>query len=340
MSGPRYERVLASTALALMLAAPIGATAQDAGAPATAPAAVAPAGQPLSESGRVPTPSEPAATPAEAAAVAGAAALSGAPAAPSAGTSETGAAPAAIASEQTAAPDPLATLDPADRAVAEKIRDLLAAKSDKIFANKRERAAVESFYEARHLAPLWLDKGVENARARAVIARLKGADADGLDVNDYNTPAFAGLSPDALAEAELKLTQTVELPPAPPDPAEVLAKIGNAANTGTALDDFSPPHEGYKQLKAMLAQMRTKVPPAKEIADGQLLKLNAKLPMEDPRVPMLRERLGLVGDASDLRYDAKIAEAVKKFQHANELPVTGNLDARTIQGPPRSTLFP
>jgi len=343
---------LASTALALILAAPIGATAQDAGAPATAPAAVAPAGQPLSESGRVPTPSEPAATPAEAAAVAGAAALSGAPAAPSAGTSETGAAPAAIASEQTAAPDPLATLDPADRAVAEKIRDLLAAKSDKIFANKRERAAVESFYQARHLAPLWLDKGVENARARAVIARLKGADADGLDVNDYNTPAFAGLSPDALAEAELKLTQTVltyarhlqagrfpytrvsqniELPQAPPDPAEVLAKIGNAANTGTALDDFSPPHEGYKQLKAMLAQMRTKVPPAKEIADGQLLKLNAKLPMEDPRVPMLRERLGLVGDASDLRYDAKIAEAVKKFQHANELPVTGNLDARTIK---------
>ena len=352
MSGPRYERVLASTALALMLAAPIGAAAQDAGAPATAPAAVAPAGQPLSESGRVPTPSEPAATPAEAAAVAGAAALSGAPAAPSAGTSETGAAPAAIASEQTAAPDPLASLDPADRAVAEKIRDLLAAKSDKIFANKRERAAVESFYQARHLAPLWLDKGVENARARAVIARLKGADADGLDVNDYNTPAFAGLSPDALAEAELKLTQTVltyarhlqagrfpytrvsqniELPQAPPDPAEVLAKIGNAANTGTALDDFSPPHEGYKQLKAMLAQMRTKVPPAKEIADGQLLKLNAKLPMEDPRVPMLRERLGLVGDASDLRYDAKIAEAVKKFQHANELPVTGNLDARTIK---------
>jgi len=352
MSGPRYERVLASTALALVLAAPIGATAQDAGAPATAPAAVAPAGQPLSESGRVPTPSEPAATPAEAAAVAGAAALSGAPAAPSAGTSETGAAPAAIASEQTAAPDPLASLDPADRAVAEKIRDLLAAKSDKIFANKRERAAVESFYQARHLAPLWLDKGVENARARAVIARLKGADADGLDVNDYNTPAFAGLSPDALAEAELKLTQTVltyarhlqagrfpytrvsqniELPQAPPDPAEVLAKIGNAANTGTALDDFSPPHEGYKQLKAMLAQMRTKVPPAKEIADGQLLKLNAKLPMEDPRVPMLRERLGLVGDASDLRYDAKIAEAVKKFQHANELPVTGNLDARTIK---------
>src|SRR5262245_10283317 len=370
MSDPRYERVLASTALALILAAPISATAQDAGAPATPSAALAPAGQPAPESGRVAVPSGPAATPAEAAAVAGAAALSVVPAASSAGTSETGeAAPspsgavppvanAAIASEQTAAPDALAALDPADRAVADKIRDLLSAKSDKLFANKRERAAVETFYQARHLAPLWLDKGAENARARAVIARLKSADADGLDVSDYNAPAFASLSPDALAEAELKLTQAVltyarhlqagrfpysrvsqniELPQAPPDPAEVLAKIGNAANAGTVLDDFSPPHEGYKQLKAMLAQMRAKASPAKEIAEGPLLKFNAKLPMEDPRVPLLRERLGLAGNPSDLRYDAKIAEAVKKFQHANELPVTGNLDARTIKelnGPP------
>ncbi len=371
MSAPRYECVLASTALALILAAPIGATAQDAGAPVTPPAAQAPAAQPVAESGRAAAPSEPAPTPGEAAAAAGAAALSVAPTAPSAGTSETGkaaaspdvaAAPpgnAASASEQTAAPDPLAALDPADRAVAEKIRDLLAAKSDKIFVNKRERAAVESFYQARHLVPLWLDKGVENVRARAVIARLTSADADGLEVNDYPAPTFAGLSPDALAEAELKLTQTVlayarhlqagrfpytrvsqniELPQTPPDPAEVLAKIGDAANAGTAFDDFSPPHEGYKRLKAMLAQMRAKASPVKEIADGPLLKLNTKMPMEDPRVPLLRERLGLAGDASDLKYDAKIAEAVKRFQHANELPVTGNLDARTIKelnGPPR-----
>jgi murein L,D-transpeptidase YcbB/YkuD len=295
---------------------------------------------------------------------------SAAPGTAPAATSETATAPKdaavstpatnpAVASEQAAAPDPLAALDPADRAVAEKIRDLLAAKSDTIFASKRERAAVEAFYQGRHLAPLWLDKGVENARAQAVIARLKSADADGLDVNDYKTPTFAGLSPDALAEAELKLTQTVvtyarhlqsgrfpytrvsqniELPQEPPDPAQILAKLAEAANAATALDEFSPPHEGYKKLKAMLAQMRAKPPGAKEIADGQLLKLNAKAPMEDARVPLLRDKLGLTGDASDLRYDAKLAEAVKKFQRANELPVTGNLDSKTIKelnGPPR-----
>src|SRR5438874_3540626 len=146
MSDPRYERILASTALALILAAPIGAIAQDADAPATASTA-------LAESGRVAAPNEPAAKAAEAAAAAGAAALSVAPAAPSEATSETGeaapspkgaAAPSvnsAIASEQIGAPDPLAALDPADRAVAEKIHDLL-------FANKRERGVVESFYQA------------------------------------------------------------------------------------------------------------------------------------------------------------------------------------------------
>jgi len=352
MNGPRLERILASTALALVLAALMSASAiaQDAGAPT-------------------------AATSSETAAAAGAAALgtseaSPAPSAAPAGASQPTAAPKdaaapapaanpAVASEPAAAPDPLAALDPADRAVAEKIRDLLAAKTDTIFATKRERAAVEAFYQNRQLAPLWLDKGVENARARAVIARLKGADADGLDVTDYKTPTFAGLNADALAEAELKLTQTVltyarhlqsgrfpytrvsnniELPQEPPEPAQILAKIAGVADAATALDDFSPPHEGYRKLKAMLAQMRGKAPAAKEIAEGQLLKLNAKAPMEDPRVSLLRDKLGLTGDASDLRYDAKLAEAVKRFQRANELSVTGNLDSKTIKeinGPPR-----
>ena len=82
-------------------------------------------------------------------------------------------------------------------------------RADKIFLAKKERAAAEAFYQGRDLAPLWLDKGVENARAKAAIARLQRADADGLDINDYKTPNFAGLTPEALAEADLKLTQTV-----------------------------------------------------------------------------------------------------------------------------------
>ena len=400
MSGPRYDRILASTALALILAAPLGsaAIAQEAAESAAAPSAAVSAAQRAAakfaaaglDAAIKPQPADelPAASPVPELAAASSApaqtsmvpkqatAPTEAPASPkdvATAPAETPAAkdsgkdavapatPAspAVATEQVAAPDPMASLDPADRAVAEKIRDLLATKADKIFASKKERAAVETFYQARNLAPLWLDKGVETARAKAVIARLKDADAEGLDVNDYKTPNFAGMSPEALAEADLKLTQTVltyarhvqagrfpytrvsvniELPQAPPEPADVLAKIAGAADAGKALEDFSPPHEAYKRLKAQLAQMRGKGDTGKMIADGALLKLNAKAPMEDARVPLLREKLGLAGDASDLKYDAKLAEAVKKFQRANELPVTGNVDAKTIKelnGPPR-----
>ena len=248
MSNPR-NRILASTALALILAAPLGymakghlaamaATSAEPAAAQFAPATAAPA--------MVAPASEPAAIPTSA---------------PAAATEPATSAQPAAATEQTAiepavAPDPLAALDPADRAVAEKIRDLLATRGDKLFTAKKEREAVEAFYQNRNLAPLWLDKGIENARAEAVIARMKNADADGLEPGDYKAPSFSGLAPDALAEAELRLTRAVltyarhvqagrfpytrvsvniELPQAPPEPADVLAKIASAADAGNCL---------------------------------------------------------------------------------------------------------
>ena len=274
MSNPR-NRVLASTALALILAAPLGymakghlaAMAATSAEPAAAqfapvaPATVAPA--------MVAPASEPAAIPTTA---------------PAAATEPATSAQPAAATEQTAiepavAPDPLAALDPADRAVAEKIRDLLATRGDKLFTAKKEREAVEAFYQNRNLAPLWLDKGIANARAEAVIARMKNADADGLEPADYKAPSFAGLAPDALAEAELRLTRAVltyarhvqagrfpytrvskniELPQAAPEPADVLSSVADAADAGKALDIYSPQNEHYRKLKAALADLRGK----------------------------------------------------------------------------------
>src|SRR3954452_3479359 len=128
------------------------------------------------------------------------------------------------------------------------------------------------------MAPLWLDKGIENGRSKAVIARLKNADVDGLDHADYKTPAFNGLSADGLAEAELTLTQTlltyarhlqagrvphrqvrednIALPQRAPDPAMVLAAVAEGEDAGQALEQFSPPYENYHKLKAALAQLR------------------------------------------------------------------------------------
>jgi murein L,D-transpeptidase YcbB/YkuD len=266
MRHPRQTRILASTALALVLAIPFGSMVIDQNRLVAAPMAE--------------TPAQPAVLPAAALpandALAAAVAAAAVPATTTQATvteDKAAAAPAEIA----APTDPLASLDPADRAVAEKIRDLLATKADKLFAGKKERAAVEAFYQARNLAPLWLDKGIENARAEAVIARMKGADADGLEPSEYKAPNFAGLAADALAEAELKLTRTVltyarhlqagrfpysrvsrniELPQAAPEPADILERIATATDAGKALDAYSPQQEPYRKLKATLADLR------------------------------------------------------------------------------------
>ena len=139
---------------------------------------------------------------------------------------------------------------------------------------------------------------------------MKAADADGLEISDYKAPNFAGLSgPDALAEAELKLTQTVltyarhlqagrfpytrvsnnniELPQLPPDMAAVLTKIADAGDAGKALDAFSPPHAPYKALKKALAELRGKSRQRRR-ADRRRSAAQAqsdKPPMEDARVP-------------------------------------------------------
>jgi murein L,D-transpeptidase YcbB/YkuD len=264
MPGPRYDLILASSALALILAVPLSSMAKDPTKLAATPMAVVPVEQASTQTSTV----------------------TAIPANEVINTSDP-----ATATEPTMAPDRLASLDPADRAIAEKIRDLLATKLDRFFPSKKEGAAALAFYQNRNLAPLWLDKGVENARAASAIARMKSADADGLEPSDYKPPNFAGAGPDALAEAELKLTHTVlifarhlqagrfpytrvshniELPQALPEPAGILSRIADAADAGQALDIYSPQHEPYRKLKAMLADLRGRSGAAKSDVSRQI----------------------------------------------------------------------
>ena len=262
MLASRSHRILASTALALVLAIPLASMAKAPNKLAATPTSATPAEQAPAQA--LPAPQLPA-NDALAAAI---------------GTAANPAASSPAPATEPAAPvDPLAALDPADRAVAEKLRDLLTTKPEKFFAGKKEAAAAVAFYQQRNLAPLWLDKGAANARAEAVVVRMKAAAADGLEASDYKAPNFAGLAPDALAEAELKLTQTVltyarhlqagrfpytrvsrniELPQAAPEPADILERVANAADAGKALDAFSPQQEPYRRLKAILAELRGK----------------------------------------------------------------------------------
>jgi murein L,D-transpeptidase YcbB/YkuD len=249
---------------------------------------------------------------------------------------------------------------PADQPVADKLRELMTAKASRYFERKGERAAVEKFYTAREFAPLWTQAGAVTASAKGVIARLKDAAADGLNPADYPVPDFtAAATPDALAEAEMKLTAStldyarqaqsgrmhwsqvsadILYPEHPTDPAEVLANVTTAKDASAALEGYNPPQKLYRDLKAKLAELRGQGEgPAVQIAEGPALAFKAaakKQPAvapEDSRVPQLRAKLGITANADDTHYDAKVAEAVRKFQESAELKANGVLDNRTVK---------
>jgi murein L,D-transpeptidase YcbB/YkuD len=291
---------------------------------------------------------------------------------------ETAAAPADVKKDDTATPPAAATatpaaepakepvkaasnVAPADQPDADKLREILSAKTSKYFDRKGERAAVEKFYTTREYAPVWAQSGAPTASAKGVIARLNDAAAEGLNAADYPVPDFAAAtSPDALADAELKLTASmldyarqaqsgrmhwsqvsadILYPDHPTDPAEVLANVTTAKDASAALEGYNPPHKLYRELKKKLAELRGQGEgPVVQIADGPALKYTPargkkqpEIVVEDPRVPQLRAKLGIAENADDTRYDAKVAEAVRKFQDGADLKVTGVLDERTVK---------
>jgi L,D-transpeptidase YcbB len=262
------------------------------------------------------------------------------------------------------APEPAkaaSNIAPVDQPVADKLKDALAGKSLRYFDRKGERAAVEKFYGSRDYAPLWTQNGGLTENARGAIARLKDAAADGLNAADYPVPDFAAAtSPDALAEADLKLTSSVldyarqaqsgrmhwsqvsgdiQYPEHPTDPTEVLTNVTTAKDASIALDGYNPPQKLYKALKAKLAELRGEGDVSMiRIGDGPALKYtrsgNKKQPaaeaMQDPRVPQLRTKLGITENPDDNHYDAKVAEAVQRFQESVDIKATGVLDERTV----------
>jgi L,D-transpeptidase YcbB len=285
---------------------------------------------------------------------------------PEAATTVPAAAPAAATAtpsvEPAAQPTKAAsTVAPADQPVADKLRDMLGTKSPRYFDRKAERAAVEKFYTTRDFAPLWTQAGSLNDSGKGVVARLRDAASDGLNAADYPVPDFsAATTPDALAEADLKLTASmldyarqaqsgrmhwsqvsgdIQYPEHPTDPAEVLTNVATAKDASAALDGYNPPQKLYRELKAKLAELRGqgegKVVPLWEGPALKFTPASKKQPaaelMEDARVPLLRAKLGITENADDAHYDAKVAEAVRKFQAGAELKATGILDDRTVK---------
>ena len=252
------------------------------------------------------------------------------------------------------------TVAPADQPVADRLRDMFGNKSVRVFDRKVERVAAEKFYGAREFAPIWTQGGSLTASAKGVIARLRDAAADGLDAADYPVPDFAAATtPDALADADLKLTASmldyarqaqsgrmhwsqvsadIQYPEHPTDPTEVLTNVTTAKDASATLEGYNPPQKLFKELKKKLAELRGQGEAAVPIPDGEVLKYTparkkqpAPEEMQDPRVPQLRAKLGISENADDTHYDAKVAEAVRKFQESVDLKANGVLDERTVR---------
>ncbi len=268
-----------------------------------------------------------------------------------------------------------------DPQIADRLRDQVKqARID----NAAERKAIEGAYAARQFSPLWIRDGRLTGAAKAVIVRMKSAATDGLDPQDYAVPEFASASSaDALAANDLKLTQSVltyarhlSLGRIAPtrvsaevdygvrsyDPADVLKRTSDARDANSAFNSFEPPHDGYKALKAMLAEMRggPRAEVSDRIGNGPAIKLGDK----DTRVPQVRERLNVAfkpgpetaqvrdkrtgkiklvklpkDDNAELVYDKTLFNAIKNVQARADIKPTGVIDNPTlaaINGPTHS----
>jgi murein L,D-transpeptidase YcbB/YkuD len=213
---------------------------------------------------------------------------------------------------------------------------------------ERERTDILAAYQAHENRPFWIDgKGWSEAGKR-LVAQLGRAGEDGLRPTDYPLPVFEASDRGSLAEADVRLsalavlyardarggridprrlskliTPTLYLPSA----TEVLSELAGATDAAAVLAAYNPPHEGYRRLKAKLAELR------QHLDDTPLVRIPAgpplKLGMRDERVPLVRARLGL-GPLQEPVFDRSTATALAEFQKQAGLPANGVLSARTL----------
>ena len=218
---------------------------------------------------------------------------------------------------------------------------------------RRFREAIASFYESRDHALLWTSERGWNAQAISVMARLERASDDAIDLGLTPLPALRPGDADALAMADLALSEAVanyarqasggRIDPRSIskhisvrldviEPARSLAEISVASDAGAVLADYNPQHRGYRLLRDKLAEVRQAAPAVaqRRISSGPVLRPG----MKDERVPLIRARFGLdrASDrgADELLYDTRVAEAVADFQKSKGIPVSGTLTARTV----------
>jgi L,D-transpeptidase YcbB len=250
---------------------------------------------------------------------------------------------------------------------ADSVRLVLADASSPIKAEAPVRDAVLAHYSSSGFKPLWLDNGVPSARAKAVMAVLKAADAEGLVPGRYLPPGLAAfdtaevdISGSSLAAAQFdvglsvaatsyakhvsggqfepnRLSLYYDIKPEFVAPSLALKVLAYSPFPDVYLASVVPQHPAYAALKQELKRVNEGTIVRDEpFPAGKRIKIGQK----DERIPLLRERMFANGFMSadeaevtlekELVLDKTLAKALKAFQAASSIPQTGNLDQATV----------
>ncbi|MCK6449497.1 MAG: L,D-transpeptidase family protein [Alphaproteobacteria bacterium] len=214
--------------------------------------------------------------------------------------------------------------------------------------------ALRRVYELAQHEALWHARPEAEADAREIEARLRAAGDHGLDTGDLHLPALARLQgagdARALAERDVLLTDALlrhavklRQGSVPEDafgqgwsieaddflPADGLIQAVRERSVASWLDALEPADPQYRRLIGALRHYRgiaalggwPIVPGDEEL----------KLDGDDPRLPVLRERLGAEGDLPDGARDAPaLLAAVQRFQARHGLDPDGRIGAATL----------
>ena len=216
------------------------------------------------------------------------------------------------------------------------------------------RHALPRVYEARRFRLLWTDR----ANVEALLGEIAAAAGDGLNPADYHFEPLRALlerrrsepdDPNLAASVDLLLTDAlvriaahfyqgkVDLEAGAPrwdlhgpvrgEPAAVvLTRIATGSAVTLQLGELRPVQPLYGRMKSALARYRILELEGgwEPIPSGPALQLD----MEDPRVPLIRRRLGQTGDfrgvvVDSSRFEPALEEAVRRFQERMGLAVDG-----------------
>jgi len=217
---------------------------------------------------------------------------------------------------------------------------------------------VHTYYLERGYAPIWVAEDGPTERGRLLARRLAEADAHGLVPEQYNASAIAALllvtEPAEMAELDTLLSLGLlaygqdlkegRVLPSKIDPALFLEVervdrdwlIRTAADSAdlAAFLDTLPPQDGqYARTVAVLAEYRDLAARGgwATVPEGETLKVG----MQDPRVPIIRQRLLDHGDLTEHNstdptlYDETLETAVKGFQYRHGLEQDGAIGPNT-----------